>query len=72
MTIKLTSAESERAFSAAEFICTKIRTRLNEEIINALSFFKKFSTKASFNSCFLYLSFVINNIPCYFCNILFY
>lgn len=38
MSIPPTSVESERAFSASGLICTKLRTRLNDDTIDALSF----------------------------------
>ena len=38
--IQPTSVESKRAFSAAEFLCRKNRTRLNDEMIDALSFLR--------------------------------
>ena len=41
-TIAPTSVESERSFSAAGLICTKIRTRLNDETIDTLCFLKAY------------------------------
>ena len=40
VSIQPTSVESERAFSAAGFSCSKNRTRLNDEMIDALSFLR--------------------------------
>jgi hypothetical protein len=40
VTIKPTSVESERAFSAAGLFCSKIRSRLNDESLDALCFLK--------------------------------
>ena len=39
-TIKPTSTESERAFSIAANFCTKIRSRLSDSSLNALTFLK--------------------------------
>lgn len=40
LTIPPTSVESERAFSTAGKICTKIRSRLNDETVDALCFLR--------------------------------
>lgn len=40
LAIPPTSVESERAFSASTLICTKIRSRLNDDTIDALCFLK--------------------------------
>lgn len=40
LSIRPTSVESERAFSAAGFLCSKNRTRLNDEMMDALSFLR--------------------------------
>lgn len=42
MTIKPTSVESERAFSAAGLFATKIRSRLGDETLDALCFLKSY------------------------------
>jgi hypothetical protein len=40
-----TSVEAERAFSTSSFFCTKIRNRMNDETINALTFLKFYFNK---------------------------
>lgn len=40
LTIKPTSVDSERAFSNAGFICTKVCSRLTDESIDALAFLR--------------------------------
>jgi hAT family protein len=40
ITIQPTSVESERVFSAACVICTKIRSRLNDKSIDELAFYE--------------------------------
>lgn len=45
MTIVPTSVESERAFSAAGYICTKIRSSLNDETIDCLCFLRAYFNK---------------------------
>jgi len=40
LTIRLTSVESERAFSYAGQICTKISSNLNDESLDALCFLR--------------------------------
>lgn len=40
MTIPSTSADSERAFSASSYICTKIRSRLNDECLDGICFLR--------------------------------
>lgn len=42
LTIRPTSVESERAFSAAGQICTKIRSNLNDESLDALCFLRAY------------------------------
>jgi hypothetical protein len=42
LTIRPTSVESERAFSAAAQICTKFRTSLSDESLNNILFFKSY------------------------------
>lgn len=42
LTIRPTSAESERAFSAAGQICTKIRSNLNDKSLDALCFLRAY------------------------------
>lgn len=41
-TVPPTSVESERAFSAAGAICTKIRSSLNDETLDTLCFLRAF------------------------------
>jgi len=36
------SVESERAFSAAGYLCSKLRTRLNDDTLNKLCFLRAF------------------------------
>lgn len=45
MTIRPTSVESERAFSAAGLLCTKIRSRLNDDSLNKLCFLRAYFLK---------------------------
>lgn len=45
MTIVPTSVESERAFSAAGYICTKIRSSLDDEAIDCLCFLRAYFNK---------------------------
>lgn len=45
MTIVPTSVESERAFSAAGYICTKIRSSLDDETIDCLCFLRAYFNK---------------------------
>jgi len=45
MTIVPTSVESERAFSAAGYICTKIRSSLDDETIDCLCFLRAYYNK---------------------------
>ena len=40
LSIQPTSVGSDQAFSAAGFLCSKNRTRLNDEMIDALSFLR--------------------------------
>ena len=40
LTIRPTSVEAERAFSAAGLLCTKIRSSLSDESINTLCFLR--------------------------------
>lgn len=40
LTIKPTSVDAERAFSNAGLICTKVRSRLSDECMDALSFLR--------------------------------
>lgn len=42
LVIRPTSIESERAFSAAGYICTKIRSRLNDETLSDICFLRAF------------------------------
>ena len=42
MSIQPTSVESERAFSAAGLVCTKIRSRLNDQTLDKLCFLRTF------------------------------
>ena len=46
-TLQPTSVESERAFSAAGTICTKIRSSLNDETLDMLCFLKAYYNSAS-------------------------
>lgn len=41
-TIKPTSVEPERAFSAAGLFCTKVRSRLGDDTLDALSFLRSY------------------------------
>lgn len=45
LTVKPTSVESERAFSATTFFCNKLRTRLNDDSLDHLCFLKAFFAK---------------------------
>lgn len=45
LTVPPTSVESERAFSAAGYICNKLRSRLDEETIDALIFLRSYFQK---------------------------
>lgn len=45
LTVKPTSVDSERAFSNASLICTKVRARLSDESIDALSFLRSYFQK---------------------------
>lgn len=47
LTIKPTSVESERAFSAAGQICTKIRSRLNDKSVDNLCFLRAYFIQQS-------------------------
>ena len=42
LTIKLTSVEPERAFSAMGLFVTKLRNRLNDESLDALIFMRQY------------------------------
>lgn len=42
LTIKPTSVEAERAFSAAGYICSSIRSRLADDTINTICFIRSF------------------------------
>lgn len=42
LTIKPTSVEAERAFSAAGYICSSIRSRLGDDTINTICFLRSF------------------------------
>lgn len=42
MCIKPTSVEAERAFSAAGYICNKLRTRLGDKTINSICFLRSY------------------------------
>lgn len=42
LTIPPTSVESERAFSAAGVICTKIRSSMNDETLDAIAFLRAY------------------------------
>lgn len=42
LTIKPTSVEAERAFSAAGYICSSIRSRLADDTINTICFLRSF------------------------------
>lgn len=46
-TIKPTSVESERAFSAAALICTKIRSRLRDDSLDKLAFLRAYFMKTN-------------------------
>lgn len=45
LTIKPTSVDSERAFSNAGLLCTKVRARLSDESIDTLSFLRSYFQK---------------------------
>jgi hypothetical protein len=45
LTIKPTSVESERVFSASGLLCTKIRSRMSDATIDILSFLKSYFLK---------------------------
>ncbi|CAH0403229.1 unnamed protein product [Chilo suppressalis] len=45
MTLKPTSVEAERAFSAAGYICSKLRSRLTDKTINTICFLRAFFHK---------------------------
>ena len=45
LTIRPISVESECAFSTAGFLCSKNQTRLNDKMINALSFLRWYFQK---------------------------
>ena len=42
LTLPSTSVESERAFSASEVICTKIRSSMNDETLDAIAFLRAY------------------------------
>lgn len=42
LTIKPTSVEAERAFSAAGYICSSIRSRLADDTINNICFLRSY------------------------------
>ena len=42
LTIPPTSVESERAFSAASYFCTKVRSRLNDDTLDSLCLLKNY------------------------------
>jgi hAT family C-terminal dimerisation region len=44
-TIQPTSVESERSFSAAGLICSKIRSRMNDDTLDAISFLRAYFLK---------------------------
>lgn len=45
LTIKPTSVDAERAFSNAGLICTKVRSRLSDQSIDALAFLRSYFQK---------------------------
>lgn len=45
LTLKPTSVEAERAFSAAGYICSSIRSRLGDNTIDAICFLRSFFQK---------------------------
>lgn len=45
ITIKPTSAEAERAFSAAGYICSSIRSRLSDETVDSICFLRSYFQK---------------------------
>lgn len=50
LTIKPTSVESERAFSAAGLICTKIRTSLSDKTIDPICLLRAYFNTQDFNN----------------------
>lgn len=50
LTIKPTSVESERAFSAAGLICTKIKTSLSDKKIDAICLLRAYFNTQDFNN----------------------
>lgn len=42
LSIKPTSVESERAFSAAGQVCSKLRSRLNDDTLDTLCFLRSY------------------------------
>ena len=49
-TIRLTSAEAERAFSVMELFATKIRNRLNDDTLNAMIVMRQFYKNKKYQS----------------------
>lgn len=50
LTVRPTSVESERAFSAAGLICTKLRSSLNDNTLNTMCFLRQhFKQKEELN-----------------------
>jgi len=45
LSVPPTSAESERAFSSAGSVCTKLRTRLSDKTLNELEFLRAYFRK---------------------------
>jgi hAT family C-terminal dimerisation region len=50
LTIKPTSVDSERAFSNAGLICTKVRSRLSDQSIDTLAFLRSHFQKIRSNT----------------------
>ena len=42
LTIKPTSTEPERAFSIMRYFCTKLRNRMGDDVLDALSFMRQY------------------------------
>lgn len=65
MTLQPTSVEAERAFSAAGYICSTLRSRLNDETISSVCFLRAHFLQQWYVCCFLLLSLIFKSMKAY-------